>query len=43
MWQYFDYGIEFDSKGEFIHPDGGDGKNVIIFAADLSNSKHSNN
>ena len=31
-------GIGFDS-----HPDGGYGKNVIIFGADMSNSKHANN
>ena len=42
-WQYSGYGIGFDSKGEFTHPDGGDGENVIIFGADLSNSKHANN
>ena len=42
-WQYSGYGIGFDSIGEFTHPDGGDSKNVIIFAADLSNSKHANN
>ena len=42
-WQYSGYGVGFDSKGEFTHPDGGDGKNVIIFGADLSNSKHANN
>ena len=37
-WQYSGYGITFDSKGESTHPDGGSGKNVIIFGADLSNS-----
>ena len=42
-WQYSDYEIGFDSKGEFAHPDGGDGKNFIIFGADLSNSRHANN
>ena len=26
-----------------MHPDEGDGKNVIIFGADLSNSNHDNN
>ena len=30
-WQYSGYGIGFDSKGEFTHPDGGNGKNVNIF------------
>ena len=42
-WKYSGYGIGFDSKGEFAYPDGGDGKNVIIFGADLGNSKHANN
>ena len=42
-WQYSGYGIGFDLKGEFTQPDGGDGKNVIIFGADLSNSRHSTN
>ena len=41
-WQYSGYGIGFDSKGEFTHPDGGDGENVI-FGAYLNNSRHSNN
>ena len=27
----------------FSHPSGGDGKNVIIFGADLSSSVHANN
>ena len=42
-WQYSGYGIGFDSKGQFTHPDGGDGKNVIIFGADMSNSSHKTN
>ena len=42
-WHYSGYGIGFDSKGEFSHPDGGNGKNVIIFGADVSNSRHANN
>ena len=42
-WQYAGYSIGFDSKGEFTHPDGEYGKNVIIFGADLSNYKHANN
>ena len=41
--QYSGYGIGIYSKGEFTHQDGGDGKNVIISGADLSNSKHANN
>ena len=42
-WQYSCYGIGFDSKGEFTHPDGASGKNVIIFGADLSNSRYAAN
>ena len=42
-WQYSGYSIGFDSKGEFTHPDASYGRNGIIFGADLSNSKHSNN
>ena len=33
----------FDSKGEFSHPSGRYGRNVIIFGADLSSSRHANN
>ena len=33
-WQYSGYGIGFDLTGSFTHPDGGNGKNVIIFGAD---------
>ena len=42
-WQYSGYGIRFDLTGSFTHPDGGNGKNVIIFRADLSNSRHATN
>ena len=42
-WQYSGYGIRFDSTGSFTHPDGGDGKNVIIFGVDLRNSRHATN
>ena len=42
-WQYSDYGIGFDSKGEITHSNGNYGRNVFIFGVDLSNSKHSNN
>ena len=42
-WQYSGYGVGFDSASSFTHPDGGNGKNVIFFGADLSNSKHANN
>ena len=34
-WQYSAYGVGFDSTGSFTHPDGGNGKNFIIFGADL--------
>ena len=36
-------GIGFDSKGEYTHPDGGIGRNDIIFGTDMTNSKHANN
>ena len=31
------------STGSLTHADGGNGKNVIIFGADMSNSRHSTN
>ena len=42
-YKYSGYGIGFDSRGSFSHPSGGDGKNVIIFGADMSSSPHANN
>ena len=42
-YKYSGYGIGFDSRGRFSHPSGGDGKNVIIFGADMSSSTHANN
>ena len=39
-WQYSGYGIGFDLTGSFTQPDDGNGKNVIIFGADLGNSRH---
>ena len=42
-YKYSGYSIGFDSKGSFTHPSGGYGKNVIIFRAYLSRSKHANN
>ena len=42
-YKYTRYGIGFDSRGNFTHPSRGYGRNVIIFGADLSNSKHANN
>ena len=42
-YKYPESGIGFYSSGTFPHPSGGDGKNVIIFRADLSSSTHANN
>ena len=42
-YKYQDHGIGFDLSGIFSHPDGGDGKNVIIFGVEMTNSKHANN
>ena len=42
-WQYSGYGVGFDSTGSFTNPDGGNGKNVIIFGAEFGNSRHTNN
>ena len=36
-------GHGFYLSGIFSHPDGGDGKNVISFGVDMTNSKHANN
>ena len=37
-YKYSGFGIGLDSKGNFSHPSGGLGKNVIIFGADMSSS-----
>ena len=42
-YKYQGHGIGFDLSGNFSHPNGGDGKNVIIFGVDMTNSKHANN
>ena len=42
-YKYSGYSIGFDSRGSFSHPSEEDGKNVIIFGADLSSSVHANN
>ena len=42
-YKYQGHGIGFDLSGIFSHPNGGDGKNVVIFGADMTNSKHANN
>ena len=41
--KYQGHGIGFDLSGIFSHPDRGDGKNVIILGADMTNSKHASN
>ena len=41
--KYVGYGIGFDSRGSFSHLSRGDGRNVIIFGADMSSSAHANN
>ena len=42
-YKYQSHRKEFDLTGTFTHPDGEIGKNVIIFEADMTNSKHVNN
>ena len=42
-YKYLGYGIEFDSRGTFLFPDGSVAQNVIIFGADMSSSVHANN
>ena len=42
-YKYEGHGIGFDLSGSFSHPDGGNGKNVIILGVDMINSKHVNN
>ena len=37
---YTGYGIGFDSRSEFLLPDGSMGENVIYFGADMSSSVH---
>ena len=41
--RYSGYGIGFDTKGTFSFPNGGSGKNVIIFTVDMSSSIHVDN
>ena len=41
--KYINYGIGFDSRPEFLLPDGSYGKNVIIFGVDMSSSIHVDN
>ena len=42
-WQYSGYGLAFDRTGQFTHNDGSLARNIIIFGADLSTSRHSTN
>ena len=43
-WQYSGYGVGFDSSGSSTHPDNGkNAKNVVVFGADMSNSRHATN
>ena len=42
-YKYQGHGTGFDLSGIFSHPNGGDGKNVVIFGVDMTNSKHANN
>ena len=40
-YQYHGYGISFDGKNDFSFDNITNGKNVIIFGADMSFSSHS--
>ena len=40
---YSGYGIEFDRTGQFTHLNGGTSRNVVIFGAGSSNSRHTTN
>ena len=42
-YKYTAYGIEFDSPSEYLFTDRSYGKNVIIFATDMSSSVHVDN
>ena len=42
-YKYTGYGIEFDSRSQFLFTGGSYGKNVIIFGADMSSSVHVDN
>ena len=37
-YKYSRYGIGFDGHGFYSHPNGGTGRNVIIFIVDMSSS-----
>ena len=38
-YKYFGYGIGFDGHGSYLHPSGGNARNVIILGEDVSSSK----
>ena len=42
-YSYFSYGISFDVHWSFSLPNGGFGKNVVIFGGDMSSSMRVNN
>ena len=42
-YPYSGYDIGFDTQVEYSLTDGGVGKNVIIFGADMSSSVHTDN
>ena len=39
-YQYFGYGIGFDTRSSYSLPGGGYGQNVLIVEADMSSSAH---
>ena len=41
--KYSGYGLGFDSRSEFLLPDGSMSKSVIIFGVDMSSSVHIDN
>ena len=43
IYSYSGYGISFDTCGTFSLSNGGIGKNVLIFDADMSSSVHVDN
>ena len=42
-YKYQGHGTGFDLSGNFSHPDGRNGKNVIILGVDMTSSKYTNN
>ena len=42
-YKYEGRGICFDSTGEFTHQEGNMARNVVIFGADMADSKHADN